>query len=142
MVKANGDYSRLASEAVPCGMLLESLLRERGFEVIERTLPESQADLAVLVTATCPKMWTRPQSRSMSASIRNPESECKVQAIVIVRRGGVKVLSAAGRSNTGHTHAISSACNQLADQGQRRRDPVQPVRATVRKAPRGSVVLL
>lgn len=114
MVKSHGDHSYIAAEAVPCGVKLESMLRDRGFEVIERTLPESKADLVVKINATCTRMWSR--ARSTSEPIRNPNSDCAVQAIVIAPGGQLKFLSASGTSNTGHTHAISSACNSLAEQ--------------------------
>jgi len=113
MVKSHGDHRWLTAESVPCGMVLESLLRERGFEVIERTLPESRAALVVTVDARCSRIWGRPQS--VYHDIKNPESNCSVDAIVRGPDGSFHHLDASGSSNTGHLQAVSAACNQLAD---------------------------
>lgn len=106
------SYNWLDNEAVPCGVLIESQLRDLGFEVIERTLPESRAGLIVFMTATCSGIW-HPAWYHIRG--HHPDSHCRVHAQV--RGRGVRNFSIRGEgdSNTGHLSALSNACRQVAE---------------------------
>lgn len=106
------SYNWLDTEAVPCGVVIETQLRERGFEIIERTLPEGKAGLVVYMTAACAGIWHPGHFRIRGHS---PDSHCSAHARVhgpAVRNFTVK---GQGDSNTGHIHALSGACRQVAE---------------------------
>jgi len=106
------SYNWLDTEAVPCGVVIETQLRERGFKVIERTRPESEAGLVVFMTASCSGIWAPGY---LYIHGRSPESHCRAHALVrgpAVRNFGV---DGKGDSNTGHIHALAGACREVAE---------------------------
>ncbi len=111
MVKG-ASYNWLDTESVPCGVLIESQLRDLGFEVIERTLPEKRASVVVFMTATCSGIW---HPHLYGARGYHPDSHCRVHAVV--RGRGVRNFGLRGKgdSNTGHLSALSAACRQVAE---------------------------
>ena len=111
------NYNWPDTEAVACGVMIETQLRERGFEIIERTLPESRASVVVYMTAQCSGIW---HPRYYRIRGHTQDSHCVAHALVrgpAVRNFAVK---GKGDSNTGHIHALSGACREVAKKIDRR----------------------
>ena len=112
-ITGHGDYSWLDTESVPCSIMLESVLRDRGFEVIERTRPDSDASLVITVGASCSGIWYPYYYRRWYYR-RPAQSQCSTWAKARGRAVRNFSMRGKGDSNTGHLSALSAACRQMA----------------------------